>query len=291
LQAQVGNYEVIGALDDLGSRGFRTSLSAVSQQAPTVSAPSQDPSNSPSGPIVANGYCWHDDHAFLPAGAQSGISCDATTTAATPDPYQVALSLLSHLDLPDLRIDMNPRLGMVAVPTWFWVEGYRGDVIPMSATLPLPREECHSVANRDASGAAVLGSGGSPSTHQSCRTVYDTLTVQVRAWPKTFQWSFGDSESQTIACPELATCSAGVGEPYTDSSRPSPIAHSYRWSSLGVNGSADAYKIDLTIDFGAQYRFSINGRSGSGWQGLGDRALGWNAGQRVQEAQAVLTRP
>jgi hypothetical protein len=290
LQAQIGSFDARAAISDLGTKGFTTTVSAVRQQASGDPARSPGIPNSRSAPIVANGYCWHDDYAFLPAGARSGISCDSQSTAASPDPHRVALSILSHMDLPDLRIDMNPRLGMVAVPTWFWVEGYRGDVIPMSATLRLPRQRCHSVANRDASGSAELGSDGSPSTHSSCTTDYDTLTVQVRAWPRSFHWDFGDSGSQTIACPELSACTAGLGLPYTDSSRPSPIAHSYRWSSLGVNGAADAYRIDLTIVFGAQYRFSINGQSGNGWQSLGDHELGWTAGQRVQEAQSVLTR-
>jgi hypothetical protein len=198
--------------------------------------------------------------------------------------------MFDRLDLPDLRIDMNPRLGMVAVPTWFWVEGYNGDVVPLTDNLQLARQECHEVV-APASGSGVVNGAAAPTTHQACSVVYDTLTVQVRAWPKTFLWSFGDSHTQTVTCPELSACTSGLGLPFTDVHRASPIAHAYRWSSLGVNGSADAYRIDLAINFGAQYRFSINGVSGAGWQDLGDRELGWSAGHRVQEAQAVLTRP
>jgi hypothetical protein len=199
--------------------------------------------------------------------------------------------MFDRLDLPDLRIDMNPRLGMVNVPTWFWVVGYGGDVIPLTDNLILSREECHIVAERDAGGLAVLDANGAPTTRQECHTVHDTVTVQVRAWPRSFHWTFGDNHEQIVACPDLVACTAGVGTPFTDPQSPSPIAHAYRWSSLGANGSADAYSIGLSITFGAQYRFSINGHSESGWQGLRNRDLAWSAAHRVQEAQAILVRP
>jgi hypothetical protein len=209
-------------------------------------------------------------------------------TADSVDPRQIARSMFDRLDLPDLQIDMNPRLGMVAIPTWFWVVGYNGDVIPLTDNMQLRREECHDVVDR---GVPAADGTMAPSTRRACTILYDSLTVQVRAWPKTFRWSFGDNGTQTVTCQDLSICTAGLGLPYSDARTPSPIAHAYLWSSLGMNGSADAYRIDLAIVFRAQYRFSINGSSGAGWQDLGDRELGWSAGHRVQEAQAVLTRP
>jgi hypothetical protein len=104
-------------------------------------------------------------------------------------------------------------------------------------------------------------------------------------------WSFGDDKGQVVACADVAACPQGIGLPFTDVHRPSPIAHMYRWSSLGANGLADAYTIGLGVTFGAQYRFSINGHSRSGWDSLADRTLAWSASHQVQEAQAVLTRP
>ena len=199
--------------------------------------------------------------------------------------------MFDHLDLPSLRLNMNPRLGMVAVPTWFWVEGYDGEVLPLSDTLVVSHEECSRVADRDAGGGAVLGENGTPSTHTECRTVTDSLTVDVRAWPRSYTWTFGDDRVRTVKCDGIAACPQGIGLPFTDPRTPSPIAHAYQWSSLGKNGLADAYTIGLGINFGAQYRFSLNGRSSSGWQSLGDRELAWSATHQVQEAQAVLTRP
>jgi hypothetical protein len=236
-------------------------------------------------------YCRHDDYAFLPPDAQAGIPCDSRTTSQTPDPHQIAQSMFDQLNLPSLRIGMNPRLGMVAVPTWLWVEGYDGAILPLKDTMVLQHQECHSVVERDPSGIPVLDGSRAPSTRRECQTISDTLTVEVRAWPRIFLWNFGDNHSLKVRCVDLAACPAGIGLPFTDVHKPSPIAHAYKWSSLGANGAADAYSIALVITFGAQYRFSINGTSQGGWQGLNDRDLLWTAMHRVQEAQAVLTRP
>jgi hypothetical protein len=199
--------------------------------------------------------------------------------------------MFDHMDLPSLQLDMNPRLGMVAVPTWFWVTGYDGNVISLTDNLELTHQECGRVADRDAGGAPSLDSSGAPTTHNECRTIVDTVTVQVRAWPRVYHWTFGDNQDKTVRCPEIAVCREGIGLAFTDPHSPSPISHAYQWSSLGANGAADAYSIGLGITFGAQYRFSINGGSETGWQSLDDRDLSWTTGHQVQEAQAVLTRP
>ena len=80
---------------------------------------------------------------------------------------------------------------------------------------------------------------------------------------------------------------------FVDSSHPSPIQHPYIWSSLGVNGSQDAYTVKLGITFAAQYRVTVsgNGAGTNGWRSLQERELSWTTSHRVQEAQAVLTRP
>jgi hypothetical protein len=236
-------------------------------------------------------FCRRDDAPFLPAGATAGIPCDGPTRTALPDPREVARSMFDRLDLPSLRLGMNPQLGMVAVPTWFWAEGYDGNVIPLTDNLVLTHEECHRVVDTDAAGSVLLDEGGAPVSHRECRAVSDTLTVEVRAWPRAYQWMFGDEHGTRVHCPDIDACTAGLGLPYTNPRTPSPIAHAYRWTSLGKNGDADAYTIRLAITFGAQFRFSTNGASLSGWESLGDRDLAWTARHRVQEAQAVLTRP
>ena len=199
--------------------------------------------------------------------------------------------MFDRLDLPSVRLGMNPRLGMVGVATWFWAEGYDGNVIPLTDNLMLTHEDCQRVVDRDAAGAVALDEAGAPVTHRECHAVADTLTVELRVWPRAYAWSFGDEHDMTLRCPDLAPCTAGLGLPYTNPRTPSPIAHAYRWTSLGRNGDADAYTIQLAITFGAQFRFSTNGASPSGWEALDDRDLAWTASHRVQQAQAVLTRP
>jgi hypothetical protein len=197
----------------------------------------------------------------------------------------------NQMGLPALQINMNPRLGMVAVPTWFWVDGYDGNTLPLADTLLLPHEECRRVVDRDGRGDPILDGNGHPSSHRECRTLWDSLTVEVLAWPSTYSWDFGDSGGQRENCPGVAACTVGLGRAYTDPHSPSPVAHAYTWSSLGVNGDADAYTIRLGITFGAQYRFSINDAPLSGWQRLNDREVSATATHRVQEAQAVLSGP
>jgi hypothetical protein len=295
IRARLGQFDVDAAVYDLGKRGFKTLLTAVAQDpedrhSAHSGGPNFDPRSLPSSTVVRPIVCRRDDYAFLPPTATAGLPCDASTEATT-DPREIARSMFDHMDMPSLRLGMNPQLGMVAVPTWFWVEGYDGDVIPLTDNLVLTHQECHRVADRDGNGVAQLDPDGAPRTRNECRTLSDTMTVELRVWPRSFAWSFGDTGSKTVACPDAAACPAGVGQPYTDPRSPSPIAHTYRWSSLGANGAADAYTIGLQIAFGAQYRFSTNGGSPNGWQGVGDRALSWTASHRVQEAQAVLTRP
>ncbi len=236
-------------------------------------------------------YCRRDDYAFLPAGARGGLPCTTITSGAVVDPGQVANELLASLDLPSVKLGMNPRLGMVAVPTWFWVEGYGGEVIPLSKTLTVPHERCELVVQRDLRGDPVLGSDGSPAVDRRCTTTFQTIGVEVRAWPSTYHWDFGDSKDQTLLCRGVGACAAGLGRAYTDPHTPSPIQHAYRFSSLGKQGEVDAYGVQFAITFSAQYRFSFNGNFLGGWQSLPDRELGWSANHKVQEAQAVLTRP
>jgi len=286
---------VVGDVCDLGNRGFKTVLTANAKEPGDEHAghsgpPGFDPKSLPSGTFVRPIICIRDDYAFLPPGALAGVPCE-TTSANTTDPHNIARAMWDQMELPSIRLGMNPQLGMVAVPTWFWVDGYDGDVIPLTDNLVLTHQECHTVPNHDANGLPQLDATGTPITHQECHPLVDTMTVEVRVWSRAYEWSFGDQHGQTIGCPEIAACPAGLGQPYTDPTSPSPIAHAYLWTSLGANGAADAYTIGLRITFGAQYRFSTNGGTLTGWQPLDDRNLTWTASHQVREAQAVLSRP
>src|SRR5690606_18094690 len=51
------------------------------------------------------------------------------------DPSLLAAELLDEIPIPDIEIGANPATGMVAVPSWFWLDGYDGTPIVESASL------------------------------------------------------------------------------------------------------------------------------------------------------------
>jgi len=74
------------------------------------------------------------------------------------DPLTVAESILGGVPVPPVTVSANPGIGMVAMPSWFWVDGYDG--------APLY-------------GAETLG----------------LITVQVEVTPERYDWSFGDGHT------------------------------------------------------------------------------------------------
>jgi hypothetical protein len=253
--------------------------------------------------------CTRDDWAFLPPDATSGLMCSGRPPAApggrvalartvvvqgpsytvtdgqARDPRVWADRLEGEIGLPPVRLAMNPALGLVNVPTWFWVEGYQGEVLGKGQTVALESRICHTetVVQTGEAGQAASQS------RDVCETHIDYLTVEVRLFPTAYRWSFGDGAQQQLGCAgEPGACLAGLGLAYRDPRHPSPIAHPYQRSSLRVGG---AYAVGLTIDFGAEYRFQLNGAPLSAWAALPARQGQWATAHPVQEAQAVLTRP
>lgn len=80
------------------------------------------------------------------------------------DPASVAAELRDHLPVPDIAISANPDTGLVALPSWFWIDGYDGAPISSSDTL-----------------------GG--------------VTVEVQIVPQRYTWSFGDGASLETTSP------------------------------------------------------------------------------------------
>jgi hypothetical protein len=251
----------------------------------------------PLGPITTAElpmYCRRDDYPFLPQNALGGLPCLNQQPAERIDPRAIALQMEAVLGPPDLRIGMNPQLGMVAVPTWFWVDGYDGRDLSRSRTVVESHEECHLAVERDAAGGAVLAADGRPNLHRQCEPRTTTFTIEVRMWPNHFVWDFGDQHSQAVPCKQPTDCRDGLGQTFSDMRHPSSIRHPYVWTSLGktgVNGDVDAYRISVGITFSAAFRVGVNGGSLGDWESLPERDLAWSASHQVQEAQAVLTRP
>lgn len=226
---------------------------------------------------------------FLPPEAMAGLPCLDIPSNDQFDPYPLAVRMAAELPPPDLRIGMNPVKGMVAVPTWFWVEGYDGGTLSQSETVNQYHMICRNVAIRGTNGLPVLDQNGRPRTRVDCNTETTTFVVSVRLWPNHFAWDFGDNHGTDVACSGQADCAGALGQPFIDVAHPSPIQHPYVWSSLGVNGAQDAYHIGLAITFAADYDVVVDGHD-QGSRSLPSRTLTWGALHQVQEAQAVLTR-
>ena len=77
--------------------------------------------------------------------------------------------------LPEAQIRVNPTLGLVNLPSWFWVEGYQGATFTRALSLPSPP--------------------------------YVPMTVEVRVYPQQYLWQFGDGS------PILQTTSLGLPYP------------------------------------------------------------------------------
>jgi hypothetical protein len=135
------------------------------------------------------------------------------------DPYSVALDIEAHIPLPDVRVRTNPGLGLVALPSWYWVEGYRGERFGESRTITLPPANPND-----------------PNDHGV------SYTVEVSVWGDRYDWSFGDGKGTTTR---------SLGRPYPAES---DIQHTYQHSSLPF---PTGFPVRLTVEFAAEFR--VNG--------------------------------
>lgn len=69
------------------------------------------------------------------ASAGPGSAAGAASAPVVVDPRAVAMAVLQRIPLPNVVIRMNPSLGLVAMPGWFWGEGYNGEPFGGSATV------------------------------------------------------------------------------------------------------------------------------------------------------------
>ncbi|HVA23491.1 MAG TPA: hypothetical protein VMW62_03785 [Chloroflexota bacterium] len=141
---------------------------------------------------------WVPDQAN-PNNVQWGAQPSAPPNTVIPggggtDPHQVALDVLAHIPLPNIEIRVNPDIGLVAMPDWFWIEGYDGAAMQQSRTVTLPPP-----------------GPGLPAP---------SFTVTVRIWPEEYDWLFGDGGS-------LVAHSLGQAYPAE-----SDLQHTYDYSSL-----------------------------------------------------------
>lgn len=92
---------------------------------------------------------------WIPRSAAASGNVTVVVGSGAVDPVVVAMELLNQLPIPELSILANPSTGLVALESWFWVDGYGGEPISSSDTL-------------------------------------SSTTVEVQVQPVTYRWSFGD---------------------------------------------------------------------------------------------------
>jgi hypothetical protein len=186
---------------------------------------------------------------------------EASAPIAPPqeiDPREVALELLNHIPLPEIQINMNPSLGLVGMPGWFWVEGYDGRAFGDAVAVSLPPEIGPEVALDEVPADDPRREG-------------EEFTVAVRVWPIRYEWSFGDGT-------RLVTES--LGTPYPTESE---IQHTYEYSSLWF---PSGFPVRLSVEFAAE--FQVNGGPS---ERLSSMLQTYETAYPVQESQPVLTAP
>jgi hypothetical protein len=233
----------------------------------------------PGGPIstetLANGQ-----QTTFGGQAIGGWTMDTTpgggTSPATPwapvgpvphlNPYDVAVEGEAHFPVPAIALKANPDPGRVNIDSWFWAEGYDGRVISYSWTKHASHNECR-----------VNDQG-----QVDCRTVDDSVTVDIHLMPKHYAWTFGDDRNNTAGF----NGSKGLGRAYTDPDPrdASPVAHAYHWSSINFLNQG-GYPITLTIDWSAE--FSANG---GGFQGIPEVTHTYAGHHQVRQIQSIVSR-
>jgi hypothetical protein len=169
---------------------------------------------------------------------------------------EVAVEMLHEVPLPGLQVRMSPAIGLVAVPTWYWLEGADG-ATQSSRAVDLPPLIGPEVP------LDVI-----PTSDPRRRGT--SFRVDVRVWPVRYSWSYGDGATFV---------SASTGRQYPE---PSDIQHTYERSSLVSPGG---FAVRVEVEYAAEYR--INGGPP---QGLPATTRVYSAAYRVQEIQSVLTR-
>ncbi|MPZ49736.1 MAG: hypothetical protein GEU75_10670 [Dehalococcoidia bacterium] len=139
----------------------------------------QHPGQSPWVVNCTNGFT---NIVWLPNTASSSNVSIVVDTSGSVDPVALAADLLDHVPVPQIKIGTNPAPGLVALPSWFWVEGYDGAPITASESL-----------------------GG--------------VTVEVQITPAGYRWAFGDgAKLQTTSLGRAYPAVSDIRHTYEQSS-------------------------------------------------------------------------
>lgn len=194
------------------------------------------------------------DPAVLPTATEPARG---TAPGRVLEAREVAVEVLEQIPLPDVRVRMNPNVGLVALPAWFWLEGFDGAAIARSRTVDVP-------PLTDSSVPFDVVPAGDPGRQGT------SFRVDVRVWPVRYAWTFGDGGAHVTQ---------SLGRAYPQAS---DIQHVYQYSSLRFR---NGYPVRAEAEFAAEFRVD-----GGPSRPLPPVRRRYDAEYRVQEIQAVLTR-
>lgn len=198
--------------------------------------------------------------------------------------------------LPSIGIGINPNPGLVALQSWFWIQGYQNAPLVPSLHLDLPwtlswdQDVTHSETTAcptDDDPEKTCTSSVTVTEHSN-EPHLDQIDVTVTFTPATYTWDFGDGRKGSHLSFDPAT---GVGRAYTDPYTPSPVAWSYESDSRDFVGG---FPVMVTVTWGVSAHLRGSSDIGDGFDvtaPLADRSATWGAQHVVCQIQALRTAP
>jgi hypothetical protein len=176
----------------------------------------------------------------------------------------VALNVTHELGFPPIALKVNPDPGLAQLESWFWVQNYGGEVRSRTGTASETHAECRL-------NAGVL----------ECRSVTNSITVDVRETPTRYAWDFGDGRTGQDGHPASFIAADGLGRAYSDPYKSSSVKHKYVQSSLKFF-EAGGFPIVLHITWAAAFRVN-----GGAWQDLDQVTGTFESRHQVRESWPV----
>jgi hypothetical protein len=228
---------------------------------------------------------WHRVRLPLPAGTPlnqfeilledetTGYYFEPTDPVTPPEPdlepifREVIRNAFANVRWPSVAIQANPSpVGLVGVPTHYWVTGYTGGAFSGSDATVVPADV----------GAEV------PFTvypQDGPRRRDRQLTVTVSVSPTRYVWSWGDGT------PGSARSSLGRAFSF-QTDQGSDVVHRYEWTSLWHPAG---FPVSLDAAFGVAYTVEFDGSSER--HDLPATTIRYFRTYPVQEIQSVLVSP
>lgn len=205
--------------------------------------------------------------------------------------------LWRNAPLPTIAIRTNPRTGIVAIPTWYWVDRqtYAGQPLAPTLHLDLPFTVDYDVDVTDESQSPCPDNADETCTTRTTHTDHhidhylDQLDLGLTFTPARYTWDFGDGRPGSQQDYDPAT---GLGLPAPDASTPSPVAYTYEFSSLDVLHDG-GFPVELTVSWGATFHMRGTSDAGGGFDengSMNSRSVAYGTRYQVREVRSVVQR-